>query len=120
MINLAIASNLNEMRSCYAIKKEIEENQEILKSSSTQTDRQMSKAKDRLVFLRQILLYLETNPSEAYIKDQIDVITSKLELISERFNLWMRDQSGDPDNINNVKNLKDQLKTLQFIYNGNS
>lgn len=39
----------------------------------------------------------------------------------------MRDQSGDPkelrksyDNINNVKNLKDQLKTLQFIYNGNS
>lgn len=78
------------------------------------------------LFLKQCILYLESNPTPAFIRSEIKRLEETINLINLRFEAWKR----LPDNYNSpitkyrndagVPLMRSQLRTLKFILYGNS
>lgn len=76
-----------------------------------------------LLFLKSCKLYLENNPSEGFIKEQLDLVEKKISYLDRGFDAWKVD---NPDSIKKnpktayytecgMKALKLQLKTLKYL-----
>lgn len=108
------------------IQKEIDD----LRTSITKgiTDRQLKKKRERVDELKNLKLYIESNPSEGFIKSEIDRIEKSIERINdfENFKIWRLSQDhSDQKKLKTQYNkelglptLKAQLKTLNYLLNG--
>ena len=78
----------------------------------------------RLDFLKTILLYLNTNPSEELINKEIAKLNKKLEILELRYTTWISEnpearglKNPRPafDTAFEIPRIKNQLKTLNYI-----
>ena len=81
-----------------------------------------------LKFLRNVLLYLETNPREEFLTKQLDSLNKQLEAIPEKFQTWIKEvgvtQYKDKTETQlkaifqkemDLKKVKEQASFLNFI-----
>lgn len=91
------------------------------------SDKDIRKLKTELCFLRKVLMYLDTNPSESFIASELTRKQGSLDTINDSFEVWVK---HNPDKIVNIKpaqqrskyntemgvsKIKKQIKTLKFI-----
>lgn len=76
----------------------------------------------KIEHLKQIRLYLQTEPTKDAIQNQLNLLNKKLETIEERFSLWKVQRVGSDDDLRaqyrrecGVAQLRSQRKTLEFI-----
>jgi predicted nuclease with TOPRIM domain len=109
------------MKTAQEVEKEINDIIKSIKKESTKVE--VGRAKREVEFLRQIKRYLETEPREEFIKEEVITIQSRLENINRNFEAWKVGRSltqyKDPYSAYltacGVNGMKAQLKTLQFI-----
>lgn len=76
------------------------------------------------MFLQQVKYYLETRPSEEFLKSEILRLENKLDIINNNYKAWL---NADPKNKQHekpltvyakemdVKKIKDQIETIGYI-----
>jgi hypothetical protein len=109
------------MKTVEEIEKEISDTIESIKKESTKAE--IGRAKRDIEFLRQIKRYLETNPREEFVKQEIIVVQTRIENINRNFEAWKIGRSltqyKDPYSAYltacGIQGMKASLKTLQFI-----
>lgn len=85
------------------------------------TTRQYSSKRNRLEFLGQIVLYLESNPNEIFIGREIARLENRMKLIYDQFpdiGGWMeadKDRRKEYEKINDIPKIRRQLKVLRFL-----
>lgn len=90
------------------------------------THDEMKERTDEAIFLRQIKYYLETEPTEEFVKSEVARLEEKLRVIDEKFPAWLsrqKDQYSMSEkqwrNAYNkemgVKITSNQLDNLKFI-----
>lgn len=109
------------MRSLLEVKTEIETLIEECTTGSALKKVQISKRKNRIVFLRTVSAYLESGPLPSYIDLEIERIQNRVVLLSNSFD---RSQYKDPkeafakyEKEMGIPDLRIQLRTLRFIKN---
>jgi NAD-specific glutamate dehydrogenase len=103
------------MKSTKKINQEIEE---LLKKEPT------TRLKTRVSFLRQCIRYLETEPSEAFLAEEIVRIKNQVDVLERRFDEWLgvpkRKSLPNPKGSYyaqvGMSKLQNQLKTLKYLY----
>jgi len=83
-------------------------------------DSQAKPKKRRIAFLRNVRLYIETNPRPEFIQSEIERLKTTISIIDDRFYEWIDGKSGSNlknqwRSLNNYQHLKKQLRTLKFI-----
>lgn len=98
------------------IKHEIE-NTEMKKAAET-------KLRKRIAYLRTCVLYLETNPSPSFLKDEIEKLETKISL--RMINFSIADADIKPKTVLSkikkeyekqfdIPKLRDQIKTIRYL-----
>lgn len=77
--------------------------------------------------LREVIMYLETNPNELFIKSEIVRVNKVIQAKLDGFDYWSKNICDKSVEVNKrksmfssqmgISNLKKQLKQLKFIYN---
>jgi len=79
------------MKTIDQIKKEEED----LRNEARDADHTRSKQiKRRLELLKTCRIYLETEPSEQYLREELHRVTKNMEIIEERFPAWSAGKIG--------------------------
>lgn len=89
------------------------------------TKREQVSANNKILFLRHVLAYLNTFPSEEFVKSEIGRLRNRLQLINDQFKEWVPTQYFETDKEKlkeylkemGVPKLKIQIKALTFIIN---
>lgn len=111
------------MKSTEQIQNEIDELR--VQIGAAKTDRQNKKISDKIAELKGLKLYIESKPSETFIKSEIERIEKSIERVidPENFKIWRRSQDhSDQAKLKTQYNkelglstLKSQLKTLNYL-----
>jgi len=80
------------MKTTEQVKKEIEEL--ILQKKDAKTDRALNKINNRIDFLKTIVLFLETNPSEEYLLSKKLKLEKQCDAIEDNFQKWLNSDSS--------------------------
>jgi len=107
------------MKTINQIKKEEKD----LRSEAHYADYTRKKQiKRRLELLKTCRIYLETEPSEQYLRDELHRVSKKIEIIQERFPAWSAGKIGGGtelqrryDALTDKSKLRFQVRTLQYL-----
>ena len=80
------------MKTPEQVKKEIEEL--ILQKKDAKTYRALKKINNKIEDLKTIVLYLETNPSEEFIKSEKARLEKQVDAIEDNFQKWLNSGSS--------------------------
>lgn len=70
------------------------------------------------------MYYLESNPSEDFVKKTYQQLKNKMALIESSFPIWLKNQSGSKDRKRlklkfahemNIKKINAQIKSLKYL-----
>lgn len=90
----------------------------------------LSKTKKRIEFLRLCKSYLESNPSEEFLKKDEERILNRMKLIHEGFDAWLKNGEEKPkvkkredlktiyEKKMDMPSLREKLATLKYILYG--
>lgn len=86
---------------------------------------QVNRIKKRILFLKHVAIYLESSPTEAFIRSESDRIQKRINLISADYPRWItskffikeKEKLKEYLKENEVPKLKMQLSALFFIQN---
>jgi hypothetical protein len=89
------------------------------------SESEAKKIKREVAFLRTCRLYMESSPRKEFIESEIKEVERKLKILPSHYSSWQIGKvlSSYKNPYNSFLNemgfshLKDQLKTLKFIYN---
>lgn len=94
------------------------------RETAAKDKREIKKLFKRITYLKTIILYLETNPSEETIKEQKSKLKTLIDNLTDEYNHYFV-INGSPGNdkkiretyfkMHNMKKLKQQLSNLRFI-----
>lgn len=79
---------------------------------------------NHMMFLQQVKYYLQTNPSEEFIKNQLKSLENKLDLINDNYFKWfnaddrnkiLKNPKQTYNTIMETKKILAQIKTLKYI-----
>jgi hypothetical protein len=109
------------MKTVKEIDKEINDITKSLKKDSVKAE--VDKAKRDIVFLRQIKFYLETEPREDFVKEQLKSVQIRIENIMSHYEAWTVGKTltkfSDPKKVYlnemGLPTLNSQEKTLKYI-----
>ena|SRR5664279_490468 len=109
------------MKTVKEIDQEISDILKSLKKDSKEGE--VKKAKRDVAFLRQIRLYLITDPREEFIKSELNEVQRKIDLIPTHYEGWKvgktltkyKDPYAIYCNEMHLPDLRAQIKTLEFI-----
>jgi predicted O-linked N-acetylglucosamine transferase (SPINDLY family) len=104
------------------IKRVNEQLSTAAKNSQTTNLSALRKEKANYEFL---ILYLKTNPTEEQIQKQLVSVQTKIKILSERFDAWLKNNSQNfksrfaalayYDKINDLPRLKAQIASLEYL-----
>lgn len=80
-----------------------------------QTEKFAKKINIRVSFIRKCILYIETNPAQAFIEKQLKDVNKSLAGIREECKAKTKERIAEIKKERGFKKLSDQKKTLQFI-----
>ena len=113
------------MKNIAVIKNEIDEIlsiDRVLLSEEDGGPKKLKAARKRLKYLEYIKAYLSTNPSEEFVRSEIDRITSLVKAIDDRFvnvgfKTLVAEKKARKEFLKDygVPKMNEQLKTLRFI-----
>lgn len=86
---------------------------------SSGDSKEKKKIKSRIAYLKQILNYLRTNPTEEFVKKSLEDQEQFLKVINDRFEAlpavtWKEAKKAHEDKYG-VANIKKHIKNLKFI-----
>jgi hypothetical protein len=103
------------MRSLLEVKTEIAE----IMSSEYDKKSEIARARKRLQFLRTVEMYLEGNPTDWFIKKEIERLENRNNKIIEQYNIELYKSSKNPkkkyEEEMGIPHIRLQLKALRFI-----
>ncbi|MBA2610539.1 MAG: hypothetical protein H0U95_01115 [Bacteroidetes bacterium] len=113
------------MKNVDQLKEQIQkEHHNYKKCLNDQDKKSVKQSKERLEFLNACLMYLESNPKESYLKEQLEFLKLKVEKISNNFVNWINSTPGarrlkSPKSAFNkevgIIGLNNQIETLEFL-----
>lgn len=109
------------MKTATEITKEIDKITRSINKNSPKSE--VDSAKRKIVFLREIKLYLDTNPSEECVKQQKEEVQRRIELLPTHFEGWKtgrvltkyKDPYASYCSEMGLQTMNAQIKTLNFI-----
>lgn len=112
------------MKTLIELNSEIEENLKFL-SDSKITKSKKTSASNRNKFLKQVLMYIELNPNESFLKSEKERISRIINSKESQYKYWSSDVCDKSIEVSKRKALfnkelgitvlKKQLKTINFI-----
>ena len=113
------------MKKIESLKLEITQNEDF--ASLIECNKKKKSLGKKNKELREIIMYLETNPSDVFVKSEIDRIYSIISNKLLNYDYWSKNICDKSVEVNKRKsmfnsqlgitNLRKQLKQLKFIYN---
>jgi len=113
------------MKKIESLKLEITQNEEF--ALSIDCDKKKKSLGKKNKELREVIMYLETNPNPSFIKSEIHSIENLIYNKLNQFNYWSKNICDKSVEVNKRKSmfnsqmgligLRRQLKQLKFIYN---
>lgn len=107
------------MKTIKRIEVETEECRKAMRDADSSRQKTLN---GKLLFLKQCKMYLETEPSEEYLKKEKLSLELKINAIEERFGSWTAGRSGGQTELlskyhseSGYNNLRVQLKTLKYL-----
>lgn len=101
------------------------ERSELIKHARNMGTRERKRAGKRLIFLKDIMDYLESRPNEEFIKNQIDKLSKRKKNIDEGFPKWSGHDEYKGKTTTSLraiyrtetgwKTIKAQIETLNYI-----
>jgi hypothetical protein len=109
------------MKTATEVQKEIDEIVRSINKNSLDTE--VKTAKRKIVFLREIKLYLDTNPSEECVKQQKSEVQRRIELLPTHFEGWKtgkvltkyKDPYASYCSEMGLQTMNAQIKTLDYL-----
>lgn len=118
------------------IETELQDLQQIANELKNERDKKVIKklnsrktrVQNELAKLRYYKMYLESGPTEIFLKEEVFKLKNKIELIQKTYGTWC-DQSGPKDkdplkdwpilfnNQTGITTMKKQIKTMEFLLN---
>jgi protein subunit release factor A len=99
------------------LNKDIDERIEVKRKKS-----QVKQLKKKNTLLKQLVLYLKTNPREEFIKQELSSVKQKIDSIENKFGEWYEGKEGKHKNPRStfktqmgIPILKEQEKTLKYL-----
>jgi hypothetical protein len=114
------------MKTVKQINDEIKSVQEFYLDKSKFTDNELKKGIARVKYLTACRNYLELNPREEHLKDQLDKFNTQIRLIGEGFNKWhigsnvTGDTKKDESRYNSQMgraNIRSKIEVLEYLLN---
>jgi len=120
------------MKTIQLIKSEIEDlKKDILDIRNTENNKSKAKRRENLVsekirFRSLIIMYLETNPSEDFVKSSYDELVKNKRLLESRYESWkynsfVAEKGNDPKaryaEISGLTEINKKIKTMEYLLN---
>lgn len=124
-------NNMKSIKDVQYLISEVTRELEVLRKNITELNKKATKKKakeltDRISFYRDIILYLESEPREAYLKEQVEKLTYRIGQVDEKI-AYLESISKAPIALSNQKKSlkaefnydkhKRQLEVILFILN---
>jgi len=115
---------INKMKKIEDLKKEISDNIKLMKDKK-EIGKKYSSISKKNQYLSQLVMYLETNPSESYLKSERDSILKIITTKQSQFKYWSESVCSQDVPVAKrnalfnkeigLAELKKRIKTLNFI-----
>jgi FtsZ-binding cell division protein ZapB len=92
--------------------------EELVKKNPTALPRESKKIQDKVRLIRQCIIYLESNPREDFLQDQLQKVSGRLKSIKAVCKTYsLKEAISQYKSLNDFDKLSAQQKTLDYILN---